>query len=65
MVTILEETPTAEQRGGKTLYRRVYLVSDPAASLPTDGAPGSIALLREADGIGLKILFADGVWGSF
>ena len=65
MITVLEETPTAEQRDGKVLYRRVYLVCDPKTPLPTDGAPGAFALLREEDGIGIKILFADGAWGSF
>jgi hypothetical protein len=65
MITILEEIPTEAKKGGKTLYRRVYLSSDPTTPLPTDGAPGSIALLRGTDGIGIKILFADGIWGSF
>lgn len=65
MMTVLEEIPTEEQRDGKTLYRRVYLSSDPTAPLPTDGAPGSIAILKEGDGISIKILFADGVWGCF
>lgn len=65
MITILEETPTAAQKDGKVLYRRVYLVCDPKTPLPTDGTPGSIALLREENGIGIKILFADGAWGSF
>ena len=65
MITILEETPTAEQKNGKTLYRRVYLACDPKAPLPTDGAPGSVALLRGEDGIIIKLLFADGTWGTF
>ena len=65
MITILEEIPTEAKKGGKTLYRRVYLSSDPTTPLPTDGAPGSIAPLRETNGIGIRILFADGIWGSF
>ena len=65
MITVLEEIPTAEQKNGKTLYRRVYLACDPKAPLPTDGAPGSIALLRQEQGIAIKILFADGTWSTF
>lgn len=65
MITVLEETPTAEQKNGKTLYRRTFLVCDQTTPLPTGCAPGSIALLRGEDGIKIKILFADGVWGAF
>ena len=58
MMTVLEQTPTGLQREGKTLYRRVYLISGMDTSLPTDGAPGSLALVRGGDRVVTKMLFA-------
>ena len=64
MITVLEEMPTGLQREGRTLFRRVYLISDANASLPTDAAPGSLALVRVGEGTVTKILFSDGVWAA-
>ena len=62
MITVLEQTPTGLQREGRPLYRRVYLVSDAERPLPTDAAPGSIALVRQDGAVVTKLLFPDGVW---
>lgn len=63
MITVLEESVTGLQRDGRNLYRRVYLVPGKDVRLPTDGAPGSLALVRAGDEVELHILFPDGVWG--
>ncbi len=63
-MTVLEQIPTELQRDGRPLFRRVYLVCDAARPLPTDDAPGSIALVRQGAGVITKILFPDGVWGQ-
>lgn len=63
MITVLEETPTGLQREGRILFRRIYLVPSAEMVLPTDGAPGSLALVRENGGVAAHILFPDGVWG--
>ncbi|MBE6691304.1 MAG: hypothetical protein E7590_08535 [Ruminococcaceae bacterium] len=63
MITVLEETPTGLQKEGRTLFRRVYLVPDAETVLPTDAAPGSMALVREGDAVAVKLLFPDGAWG--
>ncbi|MBE6703236.1 MAG: hypothetical protein E7585_07505 [Ruminococcaceae bacterium] len=63
MITVLEEMPTGLQREGRILFRRVYLVPDCHMALPTDGAPGSLALVREGEAVATHILFPDGVWG--
>ena len=64
MITVLEETLTAQQREGKALYRRVYLVSDAKQTLPGDAAPGSVALVRAGAEVETYILFPDGAWGK-
>lgn len=62
MITVLEQTPTGLQRDGKPLFRRVYLVCDSDRPLPTDAAPGSLALVRQSGAVVTKLLFPDGVW---
>lgn len=62
MITVLEETPTGLQREGRTLFRRVYLVSNGKIALPTDAAPGSLALIKNGGDTVTKILFPDGAW---
>ncbi len=62
MITVLEQTPTGLQKEGRTLFRRVYLVSDMSVALPTDAAPGSLALIRCGDDTVTKLLFGDGTW---
>lgn len=62
MITVLEETPTGLQKEGRTLYRRVYLISDMSVALPTDAAPGSLALIRCGNETVTKLLFPDGAW---
>ena len=64
MITVLEETPTGLQRQGRTLFRRVYLVSSEKTPLPVDAAPGSLALVRVGSETVTKILFPDGVWAK-
>ena len=64
MITVLEQTPTGLQKEGRPLFRRVYLVCDGERPLPTDAAPGSIALVRQVGGVVTKLLFPDGVWES-
>lgn len=64
MITVLDETPTGLQKEGRTLFRRIYLISDATVSLPTDAAPGSVALVRVGDSTVTKLLFPDGVWAS-
>jgi hypothetical protein len=64
MITVLEQTPTGLQREGRPLYRRVYLVCGEEHSLPTDAAPGSVALVRRDGEVATRILFPDGVWGK-
>ena len=64
MITVLEEMPTALQRDGRCLCRRVYLADSAADALPTDAAPGSLALVRSGDGVQLRMLFSDGAWGT-
>lgn len=62
MITVLEQTPTGLQRDGKPLFRRVYLVCDGNRPLPTDAAPGSLALVRQSGTVVTKLLFPDGIW---
>lgn len=62
MMTVLEQTPTGLQREGRPLFRRVYLVCGAERPLPTDTAPGSIALVKQEGGVVTKLLFPDGVW---
>ena len=64
MLTVLEETLTALQRDGRQLYRRVYLCPNAGLKLPTDAAPGSLALVRAGDAVEIHVLFSDGVWGK-
>ncbi len=64
MITVLEETPTGLQKDGRTLFRRVYLISDAKVAMPHDAAPGSLALLRVGTETVTKILFPDGVWAT-
>lgn len=64
MITVLEETPTGLQRQGRTLFRRVYLVSSEKTPLPADAAPGSIALVHVGGETVTKILFPDGAWAT-
>lgn len=63
MITVLEEQHTGLTRNGLRLCRRVYLASDALDALPTDAAPGSLALVREGDAVRVRILFPDGSWG--
>ena len=62
MISILEETPTGMQKEGQPLCRRLYLAGDKRDHLPTDAAPGSLALVRSDNGVCVKILFPDGLW---
>ena len=64
MVSILEEAPTGLQKQGQPLYRRLYLASERQDRLPTDAAPGSLALVRSGEGVCIKILFPDGLWAE-
>lgn len=64
MITVLEETPTGLQKEGRTLFRRVYLISDIGTVLPADAAPGSLALIRCGDETVTKLLFPDGAWAT-
>ena len=62
MITVLEEIKTGVQKNGRELYRRVYLVADEKTALPTDAAPGSVALIRSGECAITKMLFPDGAW---
>ena len=62
MVIVLEEMPTAMQRDGRCLCRRVYQASSQDDVLPVDAAPGSLALVRGAQGVETYMLFPDGAW---
>ena len=64
MITVLEEIKTGLQKNGRELYRRVYLVADGTTALPTDAAPGSVALIRSGESTVTKMLFPDGVWAK-
>ncbi len=63
MITVLEEQQTGLTRNGLCLARRVYLASGTDDMLPTDAAPGSLALVREGERVHIRILFPDGSWG--
>ena len=39
-----------------------WVVSDMSVALPTDAAPGSLALIRCGDDTVTKLLFGDGTW---